>query len=39
MWAMKNDEVFYRYKNRVKIDGKSKLIDTLWFLALLSKIV
>ena len=28
MWAKKNDETFYRYKNHVKIDGKSKLIDT-----------
>ena len=28
MWAKKNDETFYGYKNHVKIDDKSKLIDT-----------
>ncbi len=27
MWAKKNDETFYGYKNHVKIDDKSKLID------------
>jgi transposase, IS5 family len=28
LWAKKNDELFYGYKNHVKIDDKSKLIDT-----------
>ena len=28
MWAKKSDETFYGYKNHVKIDDKSKLIDT-----------
>ena len=28
MWAKKNDETFYGYKNHVKTDDKSKLIDT-----------
>ena len=28
LWAKKNDETFYGYKNHVKIDDKSKLIDT-----------